>query len=383
MAKVSKTQAEKPYSFMADAAKVRASSRADGTNPRALETNPRAVAAKQTTEAIRQTPKGRAETAAEKAANATTGGSIVPIKRSALSQDVGLRIISEMFGDEKRIDEMIQEQHLLGSKRKHQLSELSQAVIKAALADETIDLTATFSGDKKAMGKLNDQLGIVLGFREVVSRRDTNGVEYQRVDYAERVKDYFPMPGEKETDAPNYQQRKTFRGNFLTQLKLCAQFAFTAIETNSEVKLDQKAGTLMLSGPAIKKHFGQERVLLDEKRSVGEGDDKRELAAKPSFAEIARMGAALYGVQPTEAGVGGEHHRGKQVGTVGGTLAVQAAKAADATAKPTGKEDIGSSIVWICDSLARALANAKGELSKAAIAALEEIQNAIEVRLAN
>jgi hypothetical protein len=328
-------------------------------------------------------PKGRAETAAEKAANATTSG-IVQIKKSALSIDVGPRVIAEMFGDYSRISDLVEETHKLESaaneKRYYLQADLTMAIVKAAKADDSIDLSVSFTGDKKAITNLNDQIGIALGFRESVGVKDKTGVEFQRVEYARAVKDYFPMTGE-DKETRTYQRKNTFRGNFLTRLKQCVQAAHAIIEEGMDAKIDPKARTLLLSGPAVRKHFGQDRVLLNEKRTIGEGDGKVELAAKPSFTEIASIGGALAGVQPAE-GAGGVHHRGKQAGTVGGTLVKEAAKAVEATKTPTGKESVADAIVKICEMLRRSLDNAK-ELSKAAIEALEEVQNAIEVRLAN
>jgi hypothetical protein len=356
--------------------------RKDGTNPRALGTNPRAttVAAKVATVtkvATKPVPQGRAETAAEKAANATTGG-LVPIKKSALSLDVGPRVIHAMFSGDTRVNELTQEIRGLKSKQYMQLAELTTAVWKAAKADSNIDLTAAYSGDTKQMGKLNNQLGIALGFREVrLGEPDKTGVVYESVVTSKSVGDCFPLPGETEKNSPNYLRKRTFQTNFMTQLKKCAQSAHAALVTGMEVKVDAKAGTLMIAGPAVKKHYGQDRVLLNEKKTVGEGDAKVELSEKPSFTSLANIGGATLGVQPAE-GAGGAHHRGKQPGTVGGTLVVQAVDAV----KATGKETTDQAIVTICKMLQQAIDKTK-DLSKAAIVALEEIQNAIEVKLAN
>jgi hypothetical protein len=350
-------------------------SRLSQTNPRAMGTNPRAAVRPVETKVSKPVPKGRAETAAEKAANETTGG-IVAVKRSALSVDVGPRVIHALWNNSSREMEITDElNQLQGRKQYEQLSQLTMAIIKAARADKSIDLSVLYEGEKKAMEKLNNQLGIALGFREVKSEPDKNGVVYESVVTSASVGDCFPMPGETETNTTDFNRKRTFRSNFLTQLKKCAMGAHSAIEQNIDVKFDEKAGTLLISGPAVKKHFGQERVLLDERKTVGLGDARVELSEKPSFTSLGHIGAAALGVASV---TGAGNHRTRQAGTVGGTLAAGAAKAAEVT----GKESLDAAILTICKSLRTALEKTK-ELSKNAVAALEETKNAIEVRLAN
>jgi len=322
-------------------------------------------------------PQGRAETAAEKAAGAVTGG-IVSLRKSALSLDVGPRVINALFHSEQRLSELTEEMHALkGAKRYEQLTALTLAIQKAAKADSSIDLTIAYSGDTKAMARLNDQLGVALGFREVkLGEPDKNGIAYDVVVTSQAVKDAFPMPGENEKNCVNFARKNTFRSNFMTQLKKCTQAAHALVEKGIEAKFDEKAGTMMISGPAVKKHFGQERVLLDEKKTVGTGDAKVELSEKPSFTALANIGGAAVGASAA-TGAGGAQHRGNQPGTVAGTLAKEAQAAA------TGKESVDAAIVIICKSLHTALTKASATLSKAAIGALEEVANAIEVKLAN
>ena len=338
-----------------------------------------ATAAKRVTQtAPRPAPKGRAETAAEKAANETTGG-LVRVKKTALSLDVGPRVIHALFKTEVRKSEITEELAQINRMKGYeQLSELTSAIVKAATADHGIDLTVTFSGDTKQMEKLNDKLGIALGFREVKTATDKNGIQYEAVVVSPSVADCFPMPGETEENCPTFTRKKTFKSNFITQLKKCAMAAHAIIDQKIVTKYDAKAGTLLISGPAVKKHFGQERVLLNEKKTVGEGDAKVELSEKPSFTALANIGGASHGVAPAP-GAGGAHHRGNQPGTVGGTLASAASKASTVT----GKEGLDAAIITICKSLNTALDKMKEPLSKHAIASLEEVKNTIEVRLAN
>jgi hypothetical protein len=118
---------------------------------------------------------------------------------------------------------------------------------------------------------------------------------------------------------------------------------------------------------------------LDERQTIGTGDAAVKLSEKPSFQALANIGAATQGVAPAAPGAGGAQHRGKQSGTVGGTLAQQAVKVAEVT----GKESLDAAIVTICKALRTALEKTQGALSKGAAAALEETKNAIEVKLAS
>ena len=167
----------------------------------------------------------------------------------------------------------------------------------------------------------------------------------------------------------------------MTQLKKCAQAAHGLIEQKIDAKLDTKSGTLMISGAAVKKHFGHERVLLDERQTVGTGDAAVLLLVRSRACRLflANIGAATQGVEPAAKGAGGAQHRGAQSGTVGGTLAVQATKVAEVT----GKESLDAAIVTICKALRTALEKVQGAVSKNAAAALEETKNAIDVKLAN
>ena len=199
---------------------------------------------------------------------------------------------------------------------------------------------------------------------------------------AAALKDYFPMPGETEkttSDQAYFARKQAFRTNFLTQLKKCAMFAYSCIEKDIVPKYDPTAKTMLISGPAVKKAFGQEQVYLDEKKTVKGPDGKPiELLEKPSFQAVANLGAASAGAAPVP---GGGEHRGAQGGTVGGTLAKDAAAAA--AAAPTGKEAIGKAVETICKTLQQAIEKLDGKLSKSTRAALEETQNAIEVVLEN
>lgn len=218
---------------------------------------------------------------------------IVVIKAGALSVDVGPMVLaglSKSYEEEGKARQILQG---VESKRFDLLAMTTSAIVKAAKADTSIDLTATFDGDVKKMNVLNDQLGLALGFREVTTT--TSGdKEVKKIGYAKSVLKYFPGPKDDKKAAETIK-KATLRSNFLHMLKKCAQAASAIVEKDITVRKDATSGTLMLSGPAIQKQFGQESVLLNDKLTVGEGDNAKKLNAKPSFTAIAKMGAEAAG----------------------------------------------------------------------------------------
>lgn len=308
--------------------------------------------------AAKATPKGKPEQAAAKA-----GSAIVMVKKSALSVDVGPKVLATMA---KITDVETDIQNLgeeLKAKRYDMLAQLTAAIVKAAKADDSIDLSATFDGDSKRMTSLNDRLGIALGFREIVqTSADKNGIVYDKVVTSQSCAKWLPLggetPQEKETD--EYKRKEARRGNFMTQVKKCAQAAATIIDKAMNAKYDQKNGTLLVSGPAIKKQFGQDSVLLNEKKTVGEGNDKVELNEKPSFAALAKMGAVAAGaaVLPKAAGTPGTR---------------------TATIVPAAKMD--QAVLSIAKSLTLALEKHPGKASDVLKNALDAVTNAIELKL--
>lgn len=233
---------------------------------------------------------------------------VVTVKAGALSVDVGPAVIAGMskaYEDEQKANTILAS---VESRKYDMMSQLTAAIVKAAKADESIDLSATLSGDPKKMNKLNDQLGLALGFREVTVLPATDKVaEIRRIGPAKAVQKYFPGPKD-DKNSPEYARKNTIRSNFLHQLKKCAQAANGLIVTNTTYVRDEKSGTLQISGPAVEKAFGQKTVLLNEKQTMGEGDAKVQLTQKPSFTAVAKLGAAAAGKvleQRAQTGISG------------------------------------------------------------------------------
>jgi hypothetical protein len=222
---------------------------------------------------------------------------LVPkIKATALSKDVGplvIRGLAEAHSAEAQAQAVLD---TVEAKRYDLLSKLTMGIFKAAKADKSIDLSTSFLGKEGAQQSayLNDQLGIALGFKEVQTINVGTPQEAKRVAWAKGVAELV-LSTKEEKDTPEGKRKATIRSNFLHSLKKCAQVACSMLEDKVNGKYDEKAGTLLLSGPSIKAQFGQPSVLLNEKQTIGEGDKKVKLTEKPSFTAIAAKAGEKHG----------------------------------------------------------------------------------------
>lgn len=228
---------------------------------------------------------------------------LVVVNKKAMSRDVGPAVIKayhNLTGEETEAKNVLKG---VEAKRYDILSQLTLAIVKAAENDDELDLTAYFSGDTKLVNKANDRIGIALGFRDAIMVGEGDK-QKQKIVYSESVRNYFPS---KDDPADVKQAKKTFSSNFVHQIKKCAQASIAIIEKNITLKTDKKTGTLMVSGPAIKKEFGQDSVMLNEKQTVeGKKGEAVKLKVKPSFTALATMGARESGVELKKAAT----HRG-------------------------------------------------------------------------
>jgi hypothetical protein len=239
---------------------------------------------------------GKTETKKGPVTEKSAGAAIVSVKASALSVDVGPAVIAGLASTFKEEEKMLELQRGIESKRYDLLAQTTQAILKAATADESIDLSVAFAGDSKKMKILNDQLGLALGFREVTVLPATKegGPEVKRINWAKAVHKYFPTAKDGK-DTAEYKRKDTLRSNFLHMVKKCAQAANGIMVSDAKVAVDKASGTLQLSGPAIQEKFGQETILLNEKQVIGEGENKVKLTAKPSYTAVAALGAEAAG----------------------------------------------------------------------------------------
>ena len=252
---------------------------------------------KATGQKVKTEATGKTETKKGPVTEKSAGAAIVSVKASALSVDVGPAVIAGLASTFKEEEKMLELQRGIESKRYDLLAQTTQAILKAATADESIDLSVAFAGDSKKMKILNDQLGLALGFREVTVLPATKegGPEVKRITWAKAVHKFFPTAKDTNKDSAEYKRKDTLRSNFLHMVKKCAQAANGIMVSDAKVAVDKESGTLQLSGPAIQEKFGQETIILNEKQVIGEGENKVKLAAKPSYTAVAALGAEAAG----------------------------------------------------------------------------------------
>jgi hypothetical protein len=287
----------------------------------------------------------------------STGSDIVKVNPKAMQVDIGPKVIGML---DRALQEQDKAMDLVESSRAKKydaLANMTHGILNAAKADTNIDLSAAFSGDRKRMEKLNNQLGIALGWREMVTVADGDR-QVQRVVMAKSVARYFPSATENK-DSPDYQRKNTFRSNFTTTVKQCAQAAEGLRHANIKSEIDEKAGTLRISGPKVKEMFGQDNVLLNENASQM-GKDK-VLNVKPSFTAIRAIGGEGH-----DAPV----HRGSN--TRGTTIGASAPK-------PT---DPDTNMVSLAHMLIQGLGKLEGPVSDKVREALQQVTNAVQARLA-
>lgn len=284
---------------------------------------------------------------------------IVP-NAKALSVDVGPRVIASL-AKVGEMDEQIKTMTAqYNAKRYDMLSATTEAIVKAAKADLRINLGAAFSGDPKQMNALNDQLGIVLGTRIVVTVGKGDKAT-QKVVGSDAVSKFFPRKSDDPAykESAEYKRANTTRSNWLHMLKKCSQAASGIIETNSVMKIDKASGTLQLTGPAIKSAFGAATVSLDEKQTVGEGKAAKKLDARPSFTAIANMGAKAAG----KVLVSREQSRKNVLAAAGAPV------------------DLATAIVSLCNTLVTSINKLPETVTDAQRKALESVRSAIDTKL--
>lgn len=227
----------------------------------------------------------------------------IALNAKALSTDIGPKVLADL--DKSNKEEAKAHELLSGvkTKRYDALSSLTLAIIKAAKADKSIDLNAAFPNDQVGSiprkNRLLDQIGVALGYKEL---EDTE--TGQKVTFAKVTHKYFPGPKDKiksiDTETgkvtsrftPEGQKKATFRSNFLHMVTKCTQAAAGLMDDpKTDVAFDESVGTLRLTGPIAKTHFGADSVVLNEKLTDTTDGGELKLKAKPSFTKIAEIAA--------------------------------------------------------------------------------------------
>jgi len=316
----------------------------------------KALTGKQKANAAKAAGKTGEEGAKGTAKVAVPGRVVATVNAKALSVDVGPRVIAglaQAYSDEAKAHDLMRG---VQAKRYDLMASTTEAIVKAAKVDKTIDLTAVFAGDAKRMNTLNDQLGLALGVREVRSFENAQGVKQDRIVYAKAVAKFFPSPSDAK-NSDEARRKGTLRSNFVHMLKKCTQAAVAIIERKIDMEVDKETGTLLLSGPAIRKQFGSDEVLLNEKQTVGEGDSAVKLIEKPSFTALAAAAGTDHGAAVKR----GTNTRSAKIGTnKPDALVLELAKGMIAALGKLKKENVTDKVREVLDSVQSAIDKVTG-----------------------
>lgn len=302
-----------------------------------------------------QAPKADPKTAAKAEAKAPARELVVPaLKPGAMSVSVGpvvLAAIGSYTQGERQIGEL---KRSIEQKQYEALAQMTAGIVKAAKADASIRLEGVFE-DKQAKARLNNQIYFALGLKHAITV-GKEGSEKQKIVWTPEAAELIE-PNEKDPK-DLATQKGTIRTNLAHMLTKCTKAAVGIIDDDIKVDTDKASGSLMLTGPAVKKHFGEASVVLNEKQTVQVKDKKgavvgeKQLLAKPSFTEIAKRAAEAHG----------QVHATRVDSRIGATV------------------DVNKHIIDLAGMLLKAV-NALKEVPDTVKTALESVANAIDEKL--
>lgn len=283
---------------------------------------------------------------------------VIPVlKSNAMSLDVGPKVLAAIGAFTRSEREIGELKASVEAKRYEALAATTAGIVKAAQADTSIRLETVFTGDKAAKARLNNQIYLALGLKQVYTV-GKEGAEKQKFDWT--IDAASLVKPEKNDDTNVTNQKGTIRTNLAHMLTKCTQAAVGIIDDGLKVSTDKASGSLMLTGPTMQKHFGEASVVLNEKQTVQVKDKKgqvtgeKKLLAKPSFSEIAKRAAEAHG----------KVHATRVDSRIGATV------------------DPNKHLVDLCSMVLKAVNNLKGEIAASVKTALESLNNAIDEKLA-
>lgn len=247
--------------------------------------------AKQATQVKENGPKAQVN----EGAHAVSAGAVIPhVNPKAMQRDLGPQIVRMFAHVEEGKRELEELKAEISGKNYAAIAKLTKGVFDVAKADPNVALADHFSDDGKRKLYLNEALYLALGIKEII-KVGTGDSQVDRVVWAKSLKEFLPQYGEP-TDTLEYEQKNTFRSNLAKQLNKAIGAALDIQKRKLEVRFDDKAQTLAISGPEVKKQFGLPEVMLNEKVSVQNDDGVIvKLKEKPSFQSLYNTAAASEG----------------------------------------------------------------------------------------
>jgi hypothetical protein len=279
----------------------------------------------------------------------------------AITADAGmtaLRMIAQARANEDQIEALRNETRELvgggGSSRGKAQVILAMAIYKAGMEDQSMraDLPKVWLDSKKHKSELNyvyKRLKMAIG----VARSDGKDTD-----------EAFAIQNKVDGDDEATLRRKaSIRTNFQTMLGKATKVALHALDNSIVLSQDKNTGLLRIAdgkrGDAVKKHFGESSVILNEDQNYKVLDKKgqvinvKPLKAKPSFTEVMREAGTAHGVT------------------------VEART--DSRTKAVSTND---HIIRVAGDLQKAVEKLPDEVPAAVQKALEALTNAIEQKLA-
>jgi hypothetical protein len=208
---------------------------------------------------------------------------------AAMSPQAGYAILTALrdFRNTEKALEMEREKNQI--KQYTALNTMTDAFIKAALADPDVRLEDTQSEDGKLATNIKQRLEVAIGLKIRKVLGDVPSFEY-----APYWAEFFNAPGEtkdKANDKGLWQAKDTFRSNFAHLFKKAAQAAHGIVATKMQHRIGSD-GLMYISGPKVLEHFKADEVPLNEKQEIIDDQGRTvKLAKKPSFTELTRISA--------------------------------------------------------------------------------------------
>jgi hypothetical protein len=239
------------------------------------------------------TTKPQAAASAKPMAKDTSKAITVFVDPKALApKGEGEKITKALCASAAQIAELTDKLSIAQTNKGTALSAMTYLFINAAKNDKSINLAVANGEDKKAKEKLFAKLRAVLGIIDVKINPDGTEVVSQS-DWADEIFPRIGETGKNTSEKETFTGRETNRANFTARMREAAKGAYGVFSTGMNAELDKTTGKLAVSGKKVKEHFDQDRVILDERQKFVVDGREVNLKAKPSIAEIGRMGGAV------------------------------------------------------------------------------------------
>lgn len=225
---------------------------------------------------------------------------LVTVKAGALSKDAGVQVLTLMDAFVTDADKATSLMASAKEKAWQASAIMVTAILKAAKGDTSIDLNVAFQSDeegaKAAQRKLNDQIRVAMGLMEVRTVTDTETGESKK-----------SLEWTAAADKIYGKWDKSRQQNFTTALKKAIKAAADIADNKMTAEYVPEAHTLAISGPAVKKRYGTDKVLLNEKQTqaLPGSETETKLKAKPSYQDLATHAGEKRGI--VVAARGGNH----------------------------------------------------------------------------